>query len=242
MCVRDEFRALLPVLGVTLLFPVPLLNFVADGTGRAFAFVYLYFGCALVAAECFRTQWGRGRPRWERWRSHWRSRSSPSVRATPAVSGGIDAGAVALAVLTAVPALCLVPYLTQIGGRPYVAVAFSALLLGCVKLAGCVAARVVYGPTRPTRRGDGDELARTELAGLVLPCRRDAGLRGGAVVLSYRREAAPTRGVNPRNEIRPWRLPGAFLPCCRSMLSTAFPPSPRQMTRVQGRQAGRTPP
>jgi hypothetical protein len=56
--VREEFRALLPTLAVTLLFPVPLLNFVQDGAGRAFAFAYLFFGCALLAADCFRPSAG----------------------------------------------------------------------------------------------------------------------------------------------------------------------------------------
>src|SRR5262245_47328732 len=59
--VREEFRSLLPTLAVTLLFPVPLLNFVPDGTGRAFAFAYLYFGSALLAAECCRPAVGPAR-------------------------------------------------------------------------------------------------------------------------------------------------------------------------------------
>ena len=58
MSARDEFRSLLPALGMAVLLPVPLLNFVADGTGRAFAFVYLFLGCALVAAEGFRPRDG----------------------------------------------------------------------------------------------------------------------------------------------------------------------------------------
>ncbi|MDB5312134.1 MAG: hypothetical protein JWO38_6336 [Gemmataceae bacterium] len=148
MSAREESRALVPALGVTLLLPVPLLNFVADGAGRAFAFAYLFFGCALVAAECFRP--GSS--------GHWGAKmtalsAAMAIAVTTfcvcywAVSGDPDAGVVVLAVLAAVPALCVVPYLVLLDGRPYVAVAFAALLLVGVKLTGCVVARLVYGPT-----------------------------------------------------------------------------------------------
>jgi hypothetical protein len=146
---RDEFRALLPTLAVTLLFPVPLLNFVHDGAGRAFAFAYLFLGCALLAAEGFRPGTDRGR-----WRAKTGALAAAMVLAAlnfsvcyVAIGGSLDWNAVTLAFLVVVPALGVVPCLTLLVGNPYAAVVFAALLLGAVKLAGCLAARVVYGPT-----------------------------------------------------------------------------------------------
>jgi hypothetical protein len=147
--VREEFRALLPTLAVTLLFPVPLLNFVQDGAGRAFAFAYLFFGCALVAADCFRPTTSRAR-----WKAKMGALAAAMALAAlnfavcyVAISGSLDWNAITLAFLVVVPALCIVPCLTLLVGNPYAAVVFAALLLGAVKLAGCLLARVVYGPT-----------------------------------------------------------------------------------------------
>jgi hypothetical protein len=47
--------------------------------------------------------------------------------------------------LAVVPALCCVPFLAIVTGRPYAAVLFAAFLLAAVKLAGCVVAVLVYG-------------------------------------------------------------------------------------------------
>jgi hypothetical protein len=44
-----------------------------------------------------------------------------------------------------VPALCCVPYLAVVTGKPYAAVLFTVVLLAAVKLAGCVVAVLVYG-------------------------------------------------------------------------------------------------
>jgi hypothetical protein len=147
--VREEFRALLPTLAVTLLFPVPLLNFVQDGTGRAFAFAYLFFGCALLAAECFRldTDRARGKAKLGALAVSMLLAALNFSVCYVAISGTLDWNAVTLAFLVVVPALCMVPCLTLLVGNPYAAVVFTALLLGVVKLTGCVVARVVYGPT-----------------------------------------------------------------------------------------------
>jgi hypothetical protein len=40
----------------------------------------------------------------------------------------------------------MVPYLTFRTGRPFVAVVFTAFLVGLIKLARCVVVRLVYGP------------------------------------------------------------------------------------------------
>jgi hypothetical protein len=157
-----EFRSLLPTLAVTLLFPLPLLNFVHDGTGRAFAFAYLFFGCALLAAECFRpiSNHARQEPTSAPGEDHslWQAKMAGLVVASAlaagsfsvcywAISGELTLRAVVLAFIVIVPALAIVPCLTLTLRNPYIAVVFAALLLGVVKLAGCVLVRVVYGPT-----------------------------------------------------------------------------------------------
>ncbi|MDB5306470.1 MAG: hypothetical protein JWO38_672 [Gemmataceae bacterium] len=195
MSAREEFRALVPALGVTLLLPVPLLNFVADGAGRAFAFAYLFFGCALVAAECFRPD--RAGP--------WAAKMTALAVAMTievatfcvcywAVSEGLAADVVVLAALVAVPALSVVPYLVQLDGRPYVAVAFAALLLVSVKLAGCVVARVVYGPTA---QADGEMAMSWREPNLLVWFCLGGGLlvSAGAAVLGYRLASSRSRVV-----------------------------------------------
>jgi len=159
---QSEFRSLLPTLAVTLLFPVPLLNFVQDGTGRAFAFAYLFFGCALLAAECFRPM--ANHPRDEspsairEDRALWLAKIAALAVAMTlaagsfsvcywAISGELAGSAVVLAFVVVVLALGIVPYLTLVLRSPYVAVLFAALLLGAVKLVGCLLVRVLYGPT-----------------------------------------------------------------------------------------------
>jgi hypothetical protein len=154
--VSSEFRSLLPTLAVTLLFPVPLLNFVHDGTGRAFAFAYLFFGCALLAGECFRPS--REDSTASDAGAVWRAKMAALgvamiVAATSfcvgywAITGQLESSVVSLAFLSVVPALGLVPYLVLRLHHPYVAVLFASLLLGAVKLLGCVVVHLVYGPS-----------------------------------------------------------------------------------------------
>jgi hypothetical protein len=50
------------------------------------------------------------------------------------------------AVLTSLPALGLVPFLTRRIRNRYAALLVAALILVACKLTGCVVARVVYGP------------------------------------------------------------------------------------------------
>jgi hypothetical protein len=51
-----------------------------------------------------------------------------------------------MAALSAVPAVGVVPWLMRRVGHPYAAIVLAAVLVGACKLAGCVVARVVYGP------------------------------------------------------------------------------------------------
>jgi hypothetical protein len=157
--VRSELREMLPTWAVAVVLPVPVATFWQDGSGRAFAYAYLFLGCAILAAERF----GRappsatgnsptgGGPRL------WRAKvmalglaMAGAVCAFTAIAwamiGRPDAVVPLLAALAVVPALCCVPFLAVVTGKPYAAVLFTAFLLASVKLVGCVVVRVVHGP------------------------------------------------------------------------------------------------
>ena len=153
--VAGELRALFPTLAVTMLLPVPLLNFVGDGAGRAFAFAYLSLGCALLAGECFRPEAAGAAP--DR-RAAWCAKMGALAIAMAlsaltlcacywAVTGRPDGSVAGPAVSAVVPALGMVPCLTMLVGHPYAAVGLTALILAGVKLAGGVVVRLAYGPT-----------------------------------------------------------------------------------------------
>src|SRR5262245_46647051 len=136
---------MLPTWAVVVLLPVPLTTFWHEGPGRDFAYVYLFLGCAILAAERF----GRtARPEGAGDVRLWRAKVTALGLAMAAAAGVFTAFAWAmigrpdplvplLAALAVVPALCCVPLLAVVTGRPYAAVLFAALLLAAVKLAGC---------------------------------------------------------------------------------------------------------
>lgn len=151
--VSGELRALLPTWAVAVLLPVPLATFWHEGSGRAFAYAYLFLGCALMAAESFRRESSV-----EVAPAPWRVKVVALAVAMAAavavftvavwsIAGDADPVVPVLAALAAVPALGCVPYLTLATGRPHAAVLLAVFLLAAVKMAGCVVVRVVYGPT-----------------------------------------------------------------------------------------------
>ena len=151
--VSSELRDLIPVWAFAVLLPVPLATFWHEGSGRAFAYAYLFLGAAVMAAEAFRRESPEaGTP------AVWRAKVVALALAMAAaaavftlaawsITGDADPVVPVLAVLAVVPALGCVPYMTLATGRPYTAVLFTVFLLAAVKLAGCVVVRVVYGPT-----------------------------------------------------------------------------------------------
>lgn len=52
-----------------------------------------------------------------------------------------------MAVLCTTPAFGLVPWLVMRTGKKYEALVLAAFIVGATKIAGCVVARIVYGPT-----------------------------------------------------------------------------------------------
>jgi hypothetical protein len=152
--VGREVRHLLPILAFALLLPIPWLNFCVDGPGRAFAFVYLFLGCAMLAGEgCRHPFAGTPVERRRVWNARMFALACAGVvvsvtfsAAYWAVSGRVDSAVMVLAFLVIVPALCCVPGLTLFVGNPYVGVLFAASLLVIIKLTGCIIVRFVYGP------------------------------------------------------------------------------------------------
>jgi hypothetical protein len=151
--VRSELREMLPTWAVAVLLPVPVATFWHEGAGRDFAYAYLFLGCAILAAERFGRTACQGRPGGV---PLWRTKVTALGLAVAGAVGVFTAFAWAMigrpdalvplfAALAVVPALCCVPFLAVVTGRPYAAVLFAALLLAGVKLAGCVVAVLVYG-------------------------------------------------------------------------------------------------
>jgi hypothetical protein len=158
--VSDELRDMLPGWAVAVLLPLPLATFWLDGSGRAFAYAYLFLGCAILAAERFarRPPVGADSPSASDLSHLWRAKVAALGWAMAAavsvftafvwvMNGRPDAVVPVLAGLAVLPALGCVPYLAVVTGKPYTGVLFTLLMLGSVKLAGCVVVRVVYGPS-----------------------------------------------------------------------------------------------
>jgi hypothetical protein len=151
--VRGELRELLPTWAVVVLLPVPMATFWHEGSGRDFAYAYLFLGCAILAAERFgRTAGSESARDVPLWRTKLTALGLAMAAAAGvftafawAILGRPDALVPLLAVVASVPALCCVPFLAVVTGRPYAAVLFAAVLLAVVKLLGCVIAVLVYG-------------------------------------------------------------------------------------------------
>jgi hypothetical protein len=155
--VSDELRDLLPAWAFAVLLPVPAVTFWSEGSGRAFALAYLFVGCALMAADCFGRAEETGPQDREALRRLWHARYLALGLAAAAagavfcavcwtLGGEAGFGVVSLTALVVTPALCCVPFLTLLTGKPFAGVLFAMLLLGLVKLVGGAIVRVVYGP------------------------------------------------------------------------------------------------
>jgi len=146
-----ELRRLLMPWGFAVLLPMPVLLGVGDTAVVDRAIVYLALGAAWLAAEAFREG---GEPlTFSRWRTRMISVSICVVAdALIFTVLGISAGVKSniplpvLAVLGVTPALGLVPWLALRLRQPYCAIVIGALIVGAIKIAACVVARIVYGP------------------------------------------------------------------------------------------------
>lgn len=137
--------------GFALLLPVPVLLTGAETNGSDIGALYLALGAAWLATEAFRPgsqpETARG----------WRARISAlliclGVNALLFTALGLAGGVKSnvplplMAAFGVTPALGLVPWLTLRLRQAYGAIVLGALIVGLIKIAACVVARVVYGP------------------------------------------------------------------------------------------------
>ena len=160
--VTKEFRALLPALAFALLLPIPAITFWEDGAGRAFAFAYLFVGCAFMSADCFRPCSG-----WDGdaatttpplecglvWRIKLTALSLALALAVAvfsavwfALSGTVDYGVPLLGFLSVIPVWGAVPYFTLRMQKPFKGVLMAMFSIAMIKVLSCVVVRMVYGP------------------------------------------------------------------------------------------------
>jgi hypothetical protein len=133
------------------LLPVPLL-LALDPSGNAeIACLYLGVASAWLATAIFRTG---GLPNA---RAGWMTKTIAlgvvlTINVALFILLGHSAGVQSnipfplTAVLSVIPAIGLVPWMTVRVRDPFIAMALSALIVVSAKLAGCVVARIVYGP------------------------------------------------------------------------------------------------
>lgn len=154
-----QIKSLLPTWTIAASLPFVIRAALPEDAG--FAFLGLGLGCAVLAA------FSAGSSRREE-ADHYLDQSASSPRrlrsrsrrtailalaaaaiftlfgAVPHNPAGLPIPL--LAALTVVPALGIVPYLTLLTGRPFVAIVFSAFIVAAIKLISCVVVRFVYGP------------------------------------------------------------------------------------------------
>ena len=149
--VLTDLRRLLMPWGFALLLPVPVLLTGAGTSDADLGTLYLALAAAWLGAEAFRPG---SEPETG---AAWRARISAlliclSINAMAFTVLGLTAGVQSniplplLAGLGVSPALGLVPWLTLRLRQPYGAIVLGALIVGLIKLAACVVARIVYGP------------------------------------------------------------------------------------------------
>jgi hypothetical protein len=195
---------MLPTWAVAVLLPVPMTTFWHEGPGRDYAFCYLFLGCAILAAERFgraaSQESSGGAPAW-------RAKVTALALAMAAAAGVFTAFAWAmigrpdplvplLAAAAVVPALCCVPLLAVLTGRPYAAVLFAAVLLTAVKLAGCVVVVLVYGWSA---QEDGLLTLPWERPNLLVWLCLAGALAVSAVMYPLGRRAFLAQGMSPPN-------------------------------------------
>jgi hypothetical protein len=147
-----QVRALMATWGVSAVLPLPALVAIDPAISADIACLYLGLACAWMATEFHRTFGVPGSP--AAWRARMLALSTVvGVNVALFVGFGLAAGVTThfpfplMASLSALPALGMLPWLLRrMPSRPFVAVLTAGILVGSCKLAGCVVARVVYGP------------------------------------------------------------------------------------------------
>ena len=149
--VRANLRRLLMPWGFALLLPLPVLLTGADSNGAEIGTLYLALGGAWLGTEAFRP--GSQPTTVAAWRTRIAALMICLVVNAVVFAGLGLAGEVKsniplpiLAAFGICPALGLIPWLTLRLRQPYGAMVLGALIVGSIKIAACVVARIVYGP------------------------------------------------------------------------------------------------
>ena len=138
-------------LGASVLVPLPALLIIPPRYAAEASCIYLGMACAWVAGEVFRSNGGPAS------RAEWRadllveliaSALNLALFLTLAISTGVQTNMPLpiMATLAVTPAIGIVPWLAVRLRRKYTELVLSAMIVLAAKLAGCVVARIVYGP------------------------------------------------------------------------------------------------
>jgi hypothetical protein len=134
------------------LLPLPSLLIIDPASSANVALLYLGLACAWLAVEMLRTHLA-GLPDPGGWNAGILAVFlAVSVNVGLFIALGAAVGVRSnlpfplLAVLSAVPAIGLVPWLLLRVHQPYAAIFLAAMITLAAKLAACVVARIVYGP------------------------------------------------------------------------------------------------
>ena len=137
---------------VAAFLPLPILVVADPANSADVSSIYLGVINAWLVTE-FRRSWGLPESP-----ASWRARTlaiitAISINVALFIGFGLAAGVQThfpfplMAVLSAIPAIGVMPWmLRRVPQHPYAAIIFSGFLIFACKLAGCVVARVVYGP------------------------------------------------------------------------------------------------
>jgi hypothetical protein len=152
-----ELRYLAPAWLGSVLLPWPALLLWRSADGLALALGLFFVGSASLVAYSFRRDanaTGEGASGHSRriWRKRMGAVTAALLAAWAAFSSvhlalndRHDFVSVFLALSALIPACCIVPYLTLVTRKPFAAVVFTAFLVGCMKLLGCVGVVLVHG-------------------------------------------------------------------------------------------------
>jgi hypothetical protein len=148
--VSGELRAMLPVWALSVLLPVPLVNFWRHRPGSDLAYGYLFLGAALLAADRFAALGAGFEPSvWRiKTRALWTAGAINVAVFTMfvwAVTAEADLSVPLFASLATATALCCAPFLAIATGSTYLAVFGCLVLVAAIKMAGCVVVVLVYG-------------------------------------------------------------------------------------------------
>jgi hypothetical protein len=148
----NELRAMAVTWALAATLPLPILVASDPANSGDISCVYLGLASGWLATEFHRSG---GLPASVAW---WRARiialaTAVAINVAVFIAFGVAAGVQThfpfglMAVLSAVPAVGMVPwFLRRVRRHPYVSIVLGAMLVLAAKLAGCVVARIVYGP------------------------------------------------------------------------------------------------